>query len=239
MPRLYNKWLPWKLRETQDKSKVWNHYLECPWPTFSNSWFTLFGQALCCWGGGLKQHMLHKQMRNSTVSEEIQPNQLWALLWPSPSCSLTWIPHQMKCRKASRLSPVCSLVPASILCSSVLKMLCAYLMDPLKKLCTFYWRIITLQTFAVFCQTSTWISHRYTYIPSFWTSLPTPSPSTPLGWYRVHVEFPGPYSKFPLAIYFTCGNMFPCYPFHTFHPLFPSPHAHKSILYVYFSTVAL
>ena len=31
----------------------------------------------------------------------------------------------------------------------------------------FYWRIVVLQNFAVFCQTSTWISHRHTYIPSF------------------------------------------------------------------------
>ena len=30
----------------------------------------------------------------------------------------------------------------------------------------FYWRIIALQNFVVFCQTSTRISHRYTYIPS-------------------------------------------------------------------------
>ena len=30
----------------------------------------------------------------------------------------------------------------------------------------FYWRIVALQNFVVFCQTSTWISHRYTYIPS-------------------------------------------------------------------------
>ena len=28
----------------------------------------------------------------------------------------------------------------------------------------FYWRIIALWNLAVFCQTSTWISHRYTYI---------------------------------------------------------------------------
>ena len=28
------------------------------------------------------------------------------------------------------------------------------------------WRIIALKTFVVFCQTSTWISHRYTYVPS-------------------------------------------------------------------------
>ena len=37
----------------------------------------------------------------------------------------------------------------------------------------FYWRIIALQNFVVFCQTSTWISHRYTYTPPFWTSLPS------------------------------------------------------------------
>ena len=30
----------------------------------------------------------------------------------------------------------------------------------------FYWRIIALQNFAVFCQSSTWISHRYTNITS-------------------------------------------------------------------------
>ena len=30
----------------------------------------------------------------------------------------------------------------------------------------FYWRIIALWNFVVFCQTSTWISHRYTYLES-------------------------------------------------------------------------
>ena len=35
-----------------------------------------------------------------------------------------------------------------------------------KNLFTFYWKIIALQNFAVLCQTSTWISHRYAYIPS-------------------------------------------------------------------------
>ena len=42
----------------------------------------------------------------------------------------------------------------------------------------FYWRIITLQNFVVFCQTSTWISHQYTYIP-FLLNLPPVSPPTP------------------------------------------------------------
>ena len=48
-----------------------------------------------------------------------------------------------------------------------------------KNYLTFYWGIIALQTFAVFCQASTWISHRYTYTPAFWTSLPSPFPSHP------------------------------------------------------------
>ena len=43
----------------------------------------------------------------------------------------------------------------------------------------FNWRRIALQNFAVFCQTSTWISLRYTYIPSLLNlppiSLPIPS----------------------------------------------------------------
>ena len=43
----------------------------------------------------------------------------------------------------------------------------------------FYWRIIALQNFALFCQTSTWISHRYTYIPSFLKLLPISLPIPP------------------------------------------------------------
>ena len=35
----------------------------------------------------------------------------------------------------------------------------------------FYWRIIALQNFVVFCQTSTWISHRYTYVLSLLNPL--------------------------------------------------------------------
>ena len=37
-----------------------------------------------------------------------------------------------------------------------------------------YWRIIALQNFVVFCQTSTWISHRYAYIPLPFEPLPIP-----------------------------------------------------------------
>ena len=44
----------------------------------------------------------------------------------------------------------------------------------------FYWRIITLQNFVVFCQTSTRISHRYTYIPSLLNLPPISLPISPL-----------------------------------------------------------
>ena len=42
----------------------------------------------------------------------------------------------------------------------------------------FYWRIIALQNFVLFCQTSKWISHRYTYASLF--NLPPISLPTPL-----------------------------------------------------------
>ena len=85
----------------------------------------------------------------------------------------------------------------------------------------FYWKIIALQNFVVFCQTSTWISHRYTYIPSLLKlaliSLPIPPlyvDTEPL------FEFPEPYSKFLLAIYFTYDNV----SFHVTPPyISPSP----------------
>ena len=43
----------------------------------------------------------------------------------------------------------------------------------------FNWRIIALQNFVVFCQTSTWVSHRYTYIPSLLILPPISFPSHP------------------------------------------------------------
>ena len=70
------------------------------------------------------------------------------------------------------------------------------------------WRIIALQNFVVFCQTSTWNSHRYTCIPSFLKLPPISLPTSPL---QVDTEplfeFPEPDSKFPLAIYLTYGNV--------------------------------
>ena len=46
----------------------------------------------------------------------------------------------------------------------------------------FNWRIVALQNFVVFCQTSTWINHRLIGIPISplsWTSLPSSSPPHP------------------------------------------------------------
>ena len=43
----------------------------------------------------------------------------------------------------------------------------------------FYWRIIALRNFSVFCQTSTSISHKYTHIPSFLNLPPNSFPIYP------------------------------------------------------------
>ena len=60
----------------------------------------------------------------------------------------------------------------------------------------------------VFCQTSAWISHKYTYIPSLLKPPPIALPIPPLSVDTEPLfEFPEPYSKFPLAIYFTYGNI--------------------------------
>ena len=44
----------------------------------------------------------------------------------------------------------------------------------------FFWRIIALQNFVVFCQTSSWIYHRYTCIPSLLNIPPISCPISPL-----------------------------------------------------------
>ena len=67
----------------------------------------------------------------------------------------------------------------------------------------FNWRIIALQIFLVFCQTSAWISHRYAYIPSLFeppSHLP-PHP-TPLGWYRAPVWVSWAIQQIPISYLF-------------------------------------
>ena len=72
----------------------------------------------------------------------------------------------------------------------------------------FDWRKIALQNFAVFCKISTWISHRYTHVPSF-LNLPPISLLIPPLWVVIEplFEFPESYSKFPMTIYFTYSNV--------------------------------
>ena len=77
-----------------------------------------------------------------------------------------------------------------------------------KKKIIFYWRILASQNFAVFCQTSTWTSHRYTYIPSLLKLSPISLPIPPLSVDTEPLfEFPESYSKVLLAIYFTYDNV--------------------------------
>ena len=64
----------------------------------------------------------------------------------------------------------------------------------------FNWRIIVLQCCFGFCHTTTWISHKYTYIPSLLNLPPTP----PLWVVTEHqAALPVLYQNFPLASYFT------------------------------------
>ena len=72
----------------------------------------------------------------------------------------------------------------------------------------FNWMVIALQYCVGFCQTSTQTSHRFIYVPSLLnlTHLP-PRPSS-LGGYRALVCVSWVNSKFPLAIYFTYGNVY-------------------------------
>ena len=71
----------------------------------------------------------------------------------------------------------------------------------------FCWNIIALQTFAVSCQTSTWISHRYTYIPPLWTSLLSPARPTPLGWHRAGVWVSWARQQIPIGKGFWRGRV--------------------------------
>ena len=80
----------------------------------------------------------------------------------------------------------------------------------------FNWRIIALQNFAVFCETSTWISHRFTYIPSHF--LPHPSS---LGWHRVSVWVSWAIEQITLGYLFTYGNVSFLFFFFNFLNFFP------------------
>ena len=103
---------------------------------------------------------------------------------PSPNRSIPWI--YLICKLSQILHPTHEF-PARI------AVLFYFLLQKIIYLFT-YWRIIALQNFVVFCQTSTWISHIcHIYIRVCIYPLPFEPPShlsphsTTLGWYRVHV----------------------------------------------------
>jgi len=75
---------------------------------------------------------------------------------------------------------VCFSLGLSFMGLSEVPELGGYFFSHLKKYLIFYWRIIALQNFVVFCQTSTWINHRYTYIPSLLKLPPISLPIPPL-----------------------------------------------------------
>ena len=91
----------------------------------------------------------------------------------------------------------------------------------------FNWRITTLQYYVGFCHTSTWITHRYTYVPSL-----SPHLSPPLSQRTSFVS----YREFPLAIYFTHL----CFRVNSFNSSLLFPYCvHKSVLYACISIATL
>ena len=90
-----------------------------------------------------------------------------------------------------------------------------------KKLFIFNWRITSLQYCADFCHTSTWISHRFTYISSLLnpprTSHPSRLPQSPGLSSLDHIA--NAYWSFVLQM--AVVYMFPCYCLHSSHPLPP------------------
>jgi len=88
----------------------------------------------------------------------------------------------------------------------------------------FYWRIIALQYCAGFCHTSTWISHRFTYVASLLNLPPISHPIPPLCVVTEHWgELPGAHSKSHwLSVLLMVMRMFPCPSFNPSHPLLPT-----------------
>ena len=64
------------------------------------------------------------------------------------------------------------------MCVCVCVCVCIYKNPPIKKY--FNWRIMPLQYCDGFCHTSTWINHRYTYVPPNHPDTPSLCPSHPI-----------------------------------------------------------
>ena len=104
----------------------------------------------------------------------------------------------------------------------------------------FNWRIIAIQDSVGFYQTSTWLSHRFTHVPSHLNIPPTSLP-TPPGFYRALVRAPESHSKFLLAVYFPVV-MYVCVSPSAYSPPPPSSRCssvHTPVLSVCVSTSAL
>ena len=107
----------------------------------------------------------------------------------------------------------------------------------------FNWRIVALQYCVGCCHISTWISHKYTYVPSLFNFPPT-SHSIPSLYVVTGPSFWVPWvmqkiSAGWLSILHVVVYTFPCYSLHLSHCLIPPLHVHKSVLLVCVSTAAL
>ena len=91
-----------------------------------------------------------------------------------------------------------------------------------------------------FCHITTWISHRYIYVPSLLKPTPISLPIPPLLVVTEHwVELPLSHRKFPPAICFTYGNAYVSKLLSQFFPTSPFSTVHKPVFYVYVSIAAL
>ena len=94
----------------------------------------------------------------------------------------------------------------------------------------FYWSIKTLQFCISFCCTTKWISCIYTYIRSLFAFPPTLCPTTSYSPSHssssprsTESKSPCLFSSFPLAIYFTYGDVYMSILISQFVPPSPSP----------------
>ena len=99
----------------------------------------------------------------------------------------------------------------------------AHMIFIFKILFIFNWMIIALQYCVDFCNTSTWISHRYTYISSLLKIPPTSYPILPFQIVTKHwfVYLNHTANSHWLSILHVVAYIFPCYSFHLSHPLLP------------------
>ena len=96
----------------------------------------------------------------------------------------------------------------------------------------FNWRIIALQCCVGFCNTTAWISHKYTYIPSllYISSIPPPLHPTPLGCHRA---LGCDIQQLPLPFYSTYVNIYVSMLLSQFVPPSPSSVVSTNLFSIY------